>query len=202
MTTIITRLYADPAAARAAVEDLMRQGHSNDYINIITRDGDGPVPARMQEARVNARSAAAYAPHVEAGAALVVVQAPFNPMGAARHAMRVLDRHPSVNAGVANENEYIRETPQIERSGKIMADHPRFMSHDMAARSRGLTSTAFGLPLLSAPKPRTSAMAGGGYMSSKLLPFPLLSQAKDRGSVIRGGWTMSGMFGIPMISRR
>lgn len=202
MTTIITRLYSDIAAAQAAVHDLMGRGHSDEYINIISRDGDGSVGDRMRAARVNARSAASYAPHVANGAALVVVQAPFNPVGAARHAIRVLDRHPSLNAGVENENEYIREQPRVEVRGNIMSDHPRFMSHDMAARSRGTASSAFGLRTLSAPKTKTSAMHGGGFMSTRLLPFPLLSRSKEKSSAIHGGWTLSGMLGIPTISRR
>jgi hypothetical protein len=202
MTTIITRLYSDTAAAQAAVHDLMGRGHSDDYINIISRDGDGTVGDRMRAARVNARSAASYAPHVASGAALVVVQAPFNPVGAARHAIRVLDRHPSLNAGVADENEYVREEPKVEVRGSILSNHPLFMSHDMAARTRGTASSAFGLRLLSEQKTKSSAMRGGGFMSSKLLPFPLLSQAKARTSAIHGGWTLSDMLGIPTISRR
>ncbi len=202
MTTIITRLYPDIAAAQAAVHELMGRGHSDDYLNIISRDGDGSVADRMRAARVNARSAAAYAPHVASGAALVVVQAPFNPMGAARHAMRVLDRHPSLNAGVENENEYIREEPRMETRGSILHDHPLFMSHDMAARDRGTVSSAFGLRTLSPRKTKTSAMSGGGFMSTKLLPFPLLSRSKEKTSAIRGDWTLSGMLGIPMIARR
>jgi hypothetical protein len=202
MTTIITRLYANIAAAEAAAHDLMGRGHSDDYINIISRDGDGSAVDRMRAARVNAQSAAAYAPHVGKGAALVVVQAPFNPVGAARHAIRVLDRHPSIKVGIANENEYIREQPRIETRGSIMQDHPRFMSHDLAARSRGTVSSAFGLRTLSPQKTKSSAMAGGGYMSTKLLPFALLSRDKEKTSAIRGTWTLSGMLGIPTIARR
>ncbi len=202
MTTIITRLYANTAAAQAAVADLRGRGHDEDYINIIAREGDGSVADRMLAARVNSRSAAAYGPHVDKGAALVVVQAPFNPLGTARHAIKVLDRHPSVKAGVANENEYVREQPRVEIHGSILADHPLFMSHDMAARDRGTVSSAFGLRTLSPRKTKTSAMSGGGFMSKMLLPFPLLSRSKPRTSAIHGGWTLSGMLGIPTIARR
>ena len=143
-----------------------------------------------------------FAVHVAKGAALVVAQAPFNPVGAARHAMRVLDRHPSINAGVANENEYLREQPRVEVGNSILRSHPLFMLNKLAGLKHGTVSGAFGLRTLSPRKARTSAMAGGGFMSKMILPFPLLSRPKDRTSAMRGTWTLSGMFGIPMILRR
>jgi hypothetical protein len=202
MTTIITRLFSNTAAAQAAVNDLLGRGHSEDYIDIITQDGNGAAADRMRAARVSSAAAAAYAGPVSQGNALVVVQAPFNPVGAARHAIRVLDKHPSLKVGVENENEYIREQPRMEVRGNILRDHPLFMSHDMAARERGTVSSAFGLRTLSARATKSSAMSGGGLMSTKLLPFPLLSQSKTKTSASMGGWTLSGMFGIPTISRR
>jgi hypothetical protein len=202
MTTIITRLYADTAAAKAAADDLIGRGHSADYIDIIARDGNGSVIDRIRAARVNARAAAAYAGPVTDGNVLVVVQAPFNPVGAARHAIRALDRHPSIKVGVENENEYIREQPRIEVQGSILRDHPLFMSHDMAARDRGTVSSAFGLRTLSPQKTKTSAIAGGRHMSKMFWPMPLLSKSRVKTSAMRGDWQLSRMFGIPTISRR
>ena len=164
MTTIITRLYANTAAAQAAVNDLKGGGHSEEYVFVIGKDGDGTVAGRMVAARVNAKSVAIYAAHVAKGAALVVVQAPFNPIGAARHAMRVLDKHPSMSVGVADENEYVREQPRVEIHGNILRDHPLFMVNKHAGLKHGTISGAFGLRLLSARGTKTSAIAGGGFM--------------------------------------
>ncbi|NJM82284.1 MAG: hypothetical protein HC844_07145 [Tabrizicola sp.] len=202
MTTIITRLYSDTATAQAVAETLVKGGHGETYIDVITQDGSGALHDRLHRARVNARSAATYAGAIAAGNALLVVRAPFNPIGAARHAMRIVDRTPSIKVGVADENEYIREQPTFEVRKTVLTDHPRFMSHDLVGRDRGTVSSAFGLRLLSARGTKTSAISGGGYMSTKLLPFPLLSRKKDRGSVIHGGWTLSSIFGIPTTVRR
>ncbi|WP_309663389.1 hypothetical protein [Tabrizicola sp.] len=202
MTTIITRLYANTAAAQAAVADLMGRGHGEDYIDIISREGDGTVRDRMLAARVSSAAAAAYAAPVSNGNALVVVRAPFNPVGAARNAMRALDRHPSIKVGLDSEDEYIREQPRVEVRGSILMNHPLFMSHDMAARERGTVSSAFGVRTLSPQKTKTSAISGGGFMSTKLLPFALLSRSKEKSSVIKDGWQLSTALGIPTISRR
>jgi len=61
MTTIITRLYPSGAAAKAAVDDLLSRGHSEDYVHILTRDGSGSVTERLRAARVSPDAAAAYA---------------------------------------------------------------------------------------------------------------------------------------------
>ncbi|MGL4234540.1 hypothetical protein [Tabrizicola sp.] len=198
MTTIITRLYADTAAARAAANDLIGRGHSDDYISIITKDGDGSVADRMTASRVNAASARAYSPHVAKGAALLVVQAPFNPFGAARDAIRTLQKHKSLDAGVANENEYIREQPPIETSGKVMQGTVFFMSNPH--RSMGHGHILGSNPILPA-KPRTSAISGGAYMSTKFWPMKLVSSPKEGTSAIRGGFLFSSLFGIPTVVR-
>jgi hypothetical protein len=198
MTTIITRLYADAGKARAAAQDLMGRGHSDDYIGIITRDGDGSVADRMHAWRVNKGSAAAYGPHVANGAALLVVQAPFNPIGAARDVMRALKKHPSLDAGVANEDEYIREQMSVETSGKVLQGTVFYMSnpHRSNFHSHILGSN----PIISG-KTKTSAISGGAYMSTKFWPMKLISAPKERRSAISGGFLFSSLFGIPTVIR-
>lgn len=196
MTTIITRLYPSGAAAQAAVDDLIGRGHSQDYIHILTRDGSGSITDRLRAARVSPAAAAAYAGPVSEDKVLVVVQAPFNPIGAARHAIRVLDRHPSLNVGVANENEYIREDARQELSGNILRDHPLFMSNKHRETTHGhiLGSN----PILPA-KPRTSAIRGGAYMSTKFWPMKLLSPSREKTSARNSDWQLSRLFDIPTI---
>jgi hypothetical protein len=198
MTTIITRLYADSATARAAAHDLMGRGHSDDYISIITGDGGGSVTDRMRALRVGAAAASAYAPHVAKGAALLVVQAPFNPIGAARDAMRALKKHPSLDVGVANENEYLREEMKIETSGKVLQGTVFYMSNPHRSTSHGhiLGSN----PIISG-KTKTSAIPGGAYMSTKFWPMKLISAPTERRSAISGGFLFSSLFGIPTVIR-
>jgi hypothetical protein len=83
MTTIIIRLYADAAAAQGVVAALLAEGHSPATVQVITKDGARSAADRMHAARVGATAARAYAGPVGEGRALLVVDAPFAPMGTA-----------------------------------------------------------------------------------------------------------------------
>ena len=105
MTTIVSRLYADTTTAEQAVTALKLQNHRASDISVIGSDGG---QAAMEEAGVPTESAAAYAAKMASGNALVVVRAPFTPFGAARNAMDTVDEFDSIDAGVENENFYVR----------------------------------------------------------------------------------------------
>jgi hypothetical protein len=197
MTTIITRLYKDLATAQAVAAELSLAGHDNATIDVIGRDGDGTAEARMAEARVPRASAAAYAGGVAKGAALLVVRAPFAPMGTARHAMRVVNRTAAIDVGLADEDVYIREQPKVEKAGKVLPGTVFYMSNPHRSLPHG---HIFGKNPLIASKPRTSAISGGAYMSTKFWPGRLLSVPKERTSAIRGGMLISSIFGIPTLS--
>ena len=59
-------------------------------------------------------SAAAYAPAVAEGRALLVVRAPFAPVGTARHAIKTVNRYPALSVGLEDEDVYIREDPKVK----------------------------------------------------------------------------------------
>ena len=198
MTTIITRLYSDVTAAQAVVAALTGSGHNPATIDVITRDGPTPATDRMRAARVPAASAAAYAPAIAEGRALLLVSAPFAPMGTARHAIKTVNRYPALSVGLANEDVYIREDPKVETSGKILTGTTFFMSNPHRSTGHG---RVFGANQLMPSKPRTSAMRGGGYMSTKFWPGKLLSAPKERNSAIRGDWQLSSLLGLPTIIR-
>lgn len=198
MTTIITRLYPDVTAAQAVVAALTGSGHNPATIEVITRDGPAAATDRMRAARVPSSSAAAYTPAIAEGRALLVVNAPFAPMGTARHAIKTVNRFPALSVGLADEDVYIREDPKVETSGKILSGKTFFMSNPYRSASHG---HIFGSNPISPSKPRTSAIRGGAYMSTKFWPGKLLSAPKPRDSVIRDGWLVSSMFGLPMIIR-
>lgn len=197
MTTIITRLYPDLATAKGVVAGLVANGHAASTIDIITK-GDGSAEARMGAARVPRASAAAYAPGIAKGAALVVVQAPFAPIGAARDAIKVVNRTPAIDVGVADEDFYIREQPKVELSGKVQHGTVFYMSNPHRRLGHGhiLGSN----PILPA-KERTSAIRGGAYMSKMFWPMKLVSTGRQASSAISGGFLFSKMFGIPTLIR-
>lgn len=198
MTTIITRLYPDLATARRVVEALEANGHDPSTIGMIAKGGDGSPEARMAEARVPGASAAAYAPGIARGGVLVVVQAGFAPLGAARDAIKVVNRTPSIDVGLEDEDFYIREQPKVELSGKILHGKVFFMSNPY--RSTGHGHILGSNPILPS-KPRTSAIRGGAYMSTKFWPMKLVSTGRQASSAISGGLLFSRLFGIPLLIR-
>lgn len=197
MTTIITRLYPDPATAQRVMTALTANGHATSTIDIVTRSDDN-AEARMEALRVPKASAAAYAPGIAKGAALVVVQAGFAPLGAARDAIKVVNRTQSINVGVADEDYYIREQPKVELAGKVMQGTVFFMSNPH--RSLGHGHILGSNPILPS-KPRTSAIRGGAYMSRMFWPMKLVSTGRQANSAISGGFLFSQMFGIPTLIR-
>lgn len=197
MTTIITRLYKDLATAQGVAAELAAAGHDADTIDVIGRDGAGTAEARMAAARVPKASAAVYASGIAKGNALLVVRAPFAPMGTARHAIRVVNRTAAIDVGLADEDVYIREQPKLEKTGTVLHGTVFFMSNPHRRLPHG---HILGSNPIIASKPRTSAIPGGAYMSTKFWPGKLLSAPKERTSAIRGGMLISSIFGIPTLS--
>ena len=198
MTTIITRLYEDTATARGVADALLNNGHDAGTIDILS--GEDATVARMTAARVSADAAEAYAPMAAAGKALLIVRAPFAPIGTARNAMRTVDKVASIKVGVADENFYIRETASVETRGSVMTDHPFFMSNKHRRLGHG---HILGSNPIKPSRPRTSAIKGGAYMSTKFWPMRLVSSnAKQGTSAIRGGWLISKSFGLPTLIGR
>lgn len=183
MTTIITRLYPDTATAEGVAKALVGRGHAAANIDVIT--GGGDVVAALSAARVGKAEAAVYAPHVEGGAALLVYRAPFNPMGAARDGIRTVDAHPWLDVGLAKQNVYVREAPQMVKAGKILEGHPLLMTRPGSVGARRLRASRSG------EAPRSSVIEGGGHISTRFLPMPLLRR-KESHSAIAGGRLMMG----------
>jgi hypothetical protein len=198
MTTIITRLYSDSSAAAAAKASLLGYGLDEDVIHFITADVSGGAAAAMKAARVTAESAKAYHAAMTGGQALLVVQAPFNPVGTARAAIKVLRKHPALNVGLEDEDVYLREYPDARHANSVMKGGPLLMSNSFSRPSHG---HILGSNPIMESKPRTSAMRGGGYMSKMFWPMKLVSAPKQGTSAIRGGKLFSSMFGLPLLTQ-
>jgi hypothetical protein len=198
MTTIITRLYADAAAAQTVVAALLEEGHSSATVDILTRDGAGPVADRMQAARVGAAAARAYAGPVAEGRALLVVNAPFAPIGTALNAIRTVNRFPSINVGLDDEDVYIRDEPTVDLSGRVLQGTVFYMSNPHRSLPQG---HILGSNPIIPSRPRTSAIRGGAHISTKFWPMKLLSKHKEGTSALRGTWLVSSLFGLPTIIR-
>lgn len=195
MTTIITRLYADDAAAQAVVSALVSGGIGADSIHVIgTAD-----PAAMVAAQVAPQAANAYSAAMTGGQALIVVAVGFNPMGAARKAIKIVGRTPSISCGVAEENAYVQEAMDPAYANRILKGAPLMLTNSYGRMPQG---HIFGSNPILASRPRTSAIRGGAYMSKMFWPMKLVSTSRTSTSAISGGMLMSRMFGLATIYHR
>ncbi len=199
MTTIITRLYSDAAEASAVVAALVAGGHDKDDIRIIDGAAKAEAASAMKAARVSDAAAAAYGRAMTPGQALLVVEAGFNPVGAARQAIKIVNRHPSINAGLDDEDGFIREYPTMAPGGSVLRGAPLLMSNPFSRASHG---RIFGANPVTSSKPRTSAMKGGGFMSKMFWPMKLVSTNRTRTSASPGGMLIFETFGINSLLRR
>jgi hypothetical protein len=195
MTTIITRLYPDQAAAHAVADALARQNLNLTSVDIITRDG---AADRMKQAMVGPDAAAAYAGPVATGKALLVVNAPFAPMGTALRAIRTVNGFAAIDVGLANEDAYIRDEPEVQLEGRVFKGTVFFMSNPNRPLPMGHILGSD--PIRRRPR-RNSAIPGGAYMSTKFWPGKLISKHKDHRPLTREGWLFSKIFGIPTVTK-
>lgn len=189
MTTIITRVFPDVAAAEAAVNRLNLKGFPRRDRQIIVA-GD-KAEAAMKRAQVHETAIAPYTKRLAAGNVVLVVKATYKPLGAARITREVLAKSDTIDTGAVIDDFSVPWTP--ERAPSVLKDHPLFLSlPDM--EQPGRISTAFGMPLLKERKTKRSLMSHDRRMSRMFWPMPLLSKRKRSSSVISGGRYMSRMF--------
>lgn len=229
MTTIISRLYKDESTAKKVMKDLKTRGFPDKLMEMVGAGED--AQSKMEAAHVNSTSAAAYAGKMAEGNAVVVVRAPVTPFGIAKAAMEIVDSKPSIDAGVENENEFIRSSPAPRKSGgipgAILSDHPRFLTPAPSERKTepSTITDKFGFQLLSSGPRQSSVMPGGKlmtspphlregerrksvmdeprHMSTAFWPMPLLDTSERRSSVRRGGgFPFSEELGLPLLIRR
>ncbi len=203
MTTIITRLYPDTASADQVTAELAAAGMPDRIIDVIAPSDT--AMADMRAARVSEDAAAAYAEHMSGARRLVVVRAPFNPIGAARRASEIVDTVSSLDVGLAREDRYVEEqvASDLLMDLKIMRSHPHMGSTDLDkpgwSTNRGLMSHKFGMRVLSKPKRRSSASSRGGNN------FPLgkkIIRSRKHSVIEGGGHPFSNALGMPLLSFR
>jgi hypothetical protein len=153
----------------------------------------------MRDAMVSASAATAYGGPVGEGRALLVVNAPFAPMGTALNAIRTVNRFPSIDVGLDDEDLYIREEPDVQLEGRVLTGRRFYMSNPNMRLPMG---HILGSKPIIHSRPRTSAIRGGAYMSTKFWPMKLVSKPKKGASAIRGTWLFSSLFGLPMLITR
>lgn len=191
MTTVISRLFPDEAAAQGAVDQLIKKGVPRRACDIF---GAGTDADTLSKAMVHADATSAYTSAMQSGRTLVVVRATYKPLGVARLTREMLAEHGGMETAGITEDHFVPGTGARTRKLSILEDHPRLLTsiYEMEVRVP-ITGTA-GANMLRPHKAKRSAMSGGRYMSRMFWPGKLISQKHRSSSVIRGGRYMSRMF--------
>lgn len=204
MTTLVTRLYDDPAHADAVAARLKADGFPEATIDIIEQGSRMSAQERIEAAGVPAAIARQYAQHLTSTRALLVVRAPFVPFGAARRAMEVADDHPAVNAGVAEQNLNLPDRPDPERFLSVLGSHRLFLTDRLETRARttprGL-SKSFNIPTLAEKGRRVRpAVIDAPQVSAFFFPFALVSRRRSGTAKMLKGFMSRVFMPIPLLS--
>lgn len=191
MSTEITRMFANPATALKAAEELREEGF--DDLFVVNPPGASDVPlsaiaAQIALGRVHLPEAKVYAKGVAAGHALVTVHAAF---GSGKLAETILDSHGPVDSGI-----------------------PHVAPPSMWDEAAPLSSILAMATVIDDPDPMSKiigipAVTSGDCSLSEKLGMPLLSDA-DMGDKGRLGLPylsnnptpLSSMLGLPVLSKR
>ncbi|MEP3636136.1 MAG: hypothetical protein ABJM43_00135 [Paracoccaceae bacterium] len=200
MTQVITRLFSSVDAAHAQMNKMQLRGFPRHAMQVLPQASD--VQAKLADAGVADDTAKAYSKHKSKSSAVLLVNATFKPLGAARIAREMLDEVETVDMGALDEESYFKTTP--EKSSSVMKDHPRFLTLIGAVTDRGPITGAFGMRMLQPLRTKRSAMRDGGRrMSRAFWPMSLLKEKRGASSVISGGRHMSKTFWpMPLVSNK
>lgn len=214
MTTVITRLYPDAAAAKKVVSALLDEEFPERYLEVITRQdqpkggrGTKALIKRIQQAKVYRTAAEIYAPRVGDGEVLLVLQAPF---GSAERAKELVDRFPSIDAGVKSNAVLLRSSPKVKiyppryRAGVLTKGEKIFTGWLFPAKtSSGRPMTdGFVWPLLWRRRPKARLMSDRPTPFSSMLSLPVLIRRREKRARGRSRRTVSEVFAVPLLSGR
>lgn len=205
MTNVITRLYADTTKAEAVANRLRWEGFPRNSVRVISADGgdDGAIRARLSRADVNDAIIGAYASKLADGAAALVIQATYKPLGAARIAREIVAKSDAIDGASEFNDYYMPDRP--DHAPSVLKDHPRFMTLPLEPEDYrgGPISRELGIRLLSPRKSRNSAIRGGRHISKAFWPMPLVSKGRRATSAMSGGRHMSRAFWpMPLVTTK
>jgi hypothetical protein len=207
MTTIISRLYADPESGAQALAALRAAGHDPATLSLLTPAADQDATAMIAAAGLGSLSAARYAAALAARAgrgAVLVVRAPFTPFGRARNAIAIADAHEPLPVTGVEANQHVPTRPNPRIFHPAIARHAHVMTRDMPPfidRRRGTVSSAFGVPLLwNRTTPRR--VTRGGPVSRLFWPMPLVWRRRPAGSVSAARHLSRLFWPMPLLARR
>ncbi len=192
MTTIFTRLYESQPIALAVQDRMYRAGFPRHVMRVIIgrpEETANGIENRISDARVPDREASVYAENVSQGAALLVVEATYKPLGAVKIARKMLSETKSIPCNVEAEEFKVPTLP--DHAPSIMKDHPRFFTNPPDPdHLGGPLSDQLGILLLTSKRRFNSALKDGGLM----IPIPQLMRGRKAKSAVSGGYHVSSTF--------
>jgi hypothetical protein len=207
MTTIISRLYADPPAARAVGRKLSREGFRDADMDVISaREGEeaSALERRLARAMLHPDAIPGYAERIAGGGAAVVVRADYTPLGARRIAREIFAASAPVQTNAGPEEHEVKTPPRKPGLPTVLTDHPLFFRTDRdpgTGRELGLISSFLGLPTLSGRGHRDSVSRPGGPVTEGYMA--MVSRKPRAKSVIEGGGTVfSNALGWKLVIER
>jgi hypothetical protein len=201
MTTIVTRLYPDAKTADDAVGTLKKLGLTDRHIDVVGAGAD--AADKLKAARVAPASAAAYAAHLEGDRKVVIARAPFTPIGIALKTIKAMNRFASIDAGIGNENVYLREVADPSLFNSVDGNHGHIFSNFEPGYSSkiGFISERWGFAMLAKrmntgsptiiSKPREKSVYPGGKHFTGTLDT-LIRRGLVAGGDVREGRIMGG----------
>lgn len=211
MTTIITRLYPNQAAAEEVVSALREAGYQEREFKMVAGPQNSEIRGdqlrlreQMQALGVYETASKLYADHAADGAALVVVEAG---VGRAKQAIEIVESHSPINLGLATEDVFQRQTSssvirQRRYGAGVLRNDPKFASGAMApglSRSSTPFSSALGLPLLSKKSDNRPLLTSGKPIIGMTT---VIKRGKSRSLLRENTTPFSSLFGMRLISPR
>ena len=219
MAHAISRIYANPSDADAAVRDLAEYGFQPEEIHVVAAHpsagsvgaaGVDEIADRIAKCFIPLRHAVAYAAHVAQGGAFVTVHAPF---GSGRKATAALDRHHPVEL---NLHAPAKPFPKYDEAAPLssslflpvlidnpsplgaLAGLPSLVSGPPRVTEAAPLSTSMGWPVQSSdPTPLASASGAPTLASSNAVFSNLLGL----GTLWNSAAPLSRILFLPVLSR-
>ncbi|MCA3555748.1 hypothetical protein [Aestuariivirga sp.] len=191
MSNEITRMFADPATAARAAEELREEGYGDVFVVNPPGAADTPVSAiaaQIALGRVHLGDARIYARGVAAGHALVTVHAPF---GSGKLAETILESHSPVESGISH-SEPLSMWDEAAPLSSVIGMATVINDPDPISK-------IFGFP----------SVTSGNCSFSSMIGMPLLTDGElgDKGRVglpyLSGNPTpLSSALGLPLLTKR
>jgi hypothetical protein len=184
----MSSLFNSPTDAREAADDLKKAGFPAGGIHVFTPESPDVSAKTLTAHGIWPTRAAGTAEAIHDGRSLVVVE---TPLGTAKLATVVLNRHRPNNSGIS----------EVQYEGYIADETTMFSSTfriPLLLSSLFPFSNFLGLPLLAKDNPDKTSSFGIPFLSKKEFPFSSLLGLKQ---LIDNQSIFSGLFGFPQLSK-